>query len=79
MFVPPTKGIYTGFLNRETEECHFDDPRLGQLPKGWVKEKDRHWYLFINKQTGEKTRFDPRMTIKELTKQGIKLKELYLV
>jgi hypothetical protein len=74
--------FYPGFLNRETEEWHVDDPRLGHLPKGWVKKKhrrDKYRNLFKNEETGEKTRFDPRMTVQELTKRGVELEPLYLV
>jgi hypothetical protein len=65
VLIPTKKHSCLGFPNRETDEWHLDDPRLGQLPKGWAKHIHRHRYLFVNEQTGEKTRFDPRMTVED--------------
>ena len=73
---------YPAFLNHQTGEFQVDDPRLGPLPAGWYisdhEQKDAY-NLYANDETGEETRFDPRMTPEALTARGVEMREFRLV
>ena len=75
-------SYYYAFLNHQTGEFQIEDPRLGPLPDGWYisdhEEKDA-WTLYANDETGEETRFDPRMTPEALTARGVEMREFQLV
>ena len=77
-------GYQTGFVDQETGEHIFEDPRLGGLPPGWRLEDPEaraDWYnWFINDKTGERPRWpmDPRMTAEALRHRGVPLQELFL-
>lgn len=70
-----------GYVNRETGEERFEDPRLGQLPLGWTsndpdsKSDGLDW--FINDEIGELVPWgsDPRMTPEALKARGVPLQD----
>ena len=78
------EGYYFGFVNRQTGDQVFEDPRLGQLPPGWrLKDQERradwnNW--FVNDETGEEFEWpdDPRMTAEALSAKGVPLQEFLL-
>ncbi|KAL8994655.1 MAG: hypothetical protein Q9169_005435 [Polycauliona sp. 2 TL-2023] len=75
-------GYMHAFLDRQTGEQRYDDPRLGPLPSGWrLDDPDRkpdwnNW--FINEETGERPDWprDPRMTPEALEARGVTLQEI---
>ncbi|KAL8668853.1 MAG: hypothetical protein Q9168_006532 [Polycauliona sp. 1 TL-2023] len=75
------EGNMEGYIDRQTGETRYDDPRLGQLPFGWrLKDANRrpdwnNW--FINDETGEQLRWpiDPRMTPEALEARGVNLQD----
>ncbi|KAL8845698.1 MAG: hypothetical protein Q9221_009149 [Calogaya cf. arnoldii] len=78
------RGDQTGFVDQETGEHIFEDPRLGGLPPGWRLEDPEaraDWYnWFINDETGERPRWpmDPRMTAEALRHRRVPLQEFFL-
>ena len=73
---------YGAFLDHQTGEFQIEDPRIGPLPAGWYisdhKMKDA-FNLYANVETGEETRFDPRMTPEALAARGVEMREFRLV
>ncbi|KUJ15235.1 uncharacterized protein LY89DRAFT_587862 [Mollisia scopiformis] len=71
------------FLNQETTEFLPEDPRLGELPKGWMKtehEYDKTFSIFVHEGTEERLyNVDPRMTPESLRERGVDLKTFELV
>ena len=70
------------FLNHQTGEFQFEDPRLGPLPDGWYlsdHQKKQTWNIYANDETGERTWHDPRMTPEALTARGVEMREFQLV
>ena len=78
-------GLRThAFINRETKEFLSEDPRLGDLPPQWIKEKKPHDQLatnrFVNEITGEVlVGVDPRMSPGLLKERGVDLQVFDLV
>ncbi len=73
---------FDAFLDHQTGEIQIEDPRLGPLPAGWYivsHEAENAVNLYANIDTGEITRFDPRMTPEGLTARGVELREFQLV
>ncbi|KAL8754848.1 MAG: hypothetical protein Q9184_004992 [Pyrenodesmia sp. 2 TL-2023] len=77
-------GYQHGFVDQETGDRIFEDPRLGELPPGW-RFKDpkapvdwNNW--FINDETGERLKWpiDPRMTADALRDRGVPLQKFEL-
>lgn len=71
------------FVNSLTGEATTDDPRLGELPKEWVRvENDlgrtpddpEIYERFQNLVTGEILDSDPRMSPELLQQRGVKLR-----
>ncbi|PQE07224.1 Heterokaryon incompatibility protein [Rutstroemia sp. NJR-2017a BVV2] len=67
------------FLDDGTQQSQTDDPRLGPLPGGWhfapenvCKEKSTY-PLFCREDTGEATKFDPRLTPEALKERDPQL------
>lgn len=77
-------GYQSGFVDQETGDHSFEDPRLGDLPPGWRLEDPEapaDWYnWFINDETGERPVWpiDPRMTADALRARGVPLQEFLL-
>lgn len=85
--VPPNYQVYYDYVdypcltrrfrNTETGEDDLGDPRLGDIPPGWVqKEEGSQWY--INTETG-KCCLEPRDQPEELRKKGVDFKRIVLV
>ena len=75
-------GHYHAFLDHQTGEFQIEDPRLGPLPAGWYisdHERKNAYNVYANDETGQKTKFDPRMTPEALTARGVELREFQLV
>jgi hypothetical protein len=75
-------GREWAYLNQETGVFQAEDPRLGPLPFGWRLETHQNgdsgqW--FINNETGEKSKTDPRLTSEALRKRGVPLQVFDLV
>ncbi|PQE32788.1 hypothetical protein CJF32_00001267 [Rutstroemia sp. NJR-2017a WRK4] len=67
------------FFDDEMQQIFTDDPRLGPLPQGWhfapasvCKEKNRY-PLSCREDTGEVTKFDPRLTPEALKERDPQL------
>ncbi|KAI4173796.1 MAG: hypothetical protein LQ346_008354 [Caloplaca aetnensis] len=77
-------GYQNGFVDQETGDHLFEDPRLGELPPGWRREDPESpadpYNWFVNDETGERTEFpiDPRMTADALRARGVPLQEFLL-
>ncbi|KAL8898549.1 MAG: hypothetical protein Q9207_006646 [Kuettlingeria erythrocarpa] len=77
-------GYQRGFVDQETGDCVFEDPRLGALPPGWRREDPGaaadwdNW--FVNVETGERLEWpmDPRMTADALRARGVPLQKFLL-
>ena len=77
-------GHVPGFVNQQTGENVFEDPRFGQLPPGWrLEDEERradwnNW--FVNDETGEEMYWpqDPRMTAEALSARSVPLQEFLL-
>ncbi|PQE05019.1 hypothetical protein CJF30_00004811 [Rutstroemia sp. NJR-2017a BBW] len=73
-------GIWPyAYIDDETQQIKLDDPRLGPLPQGWhfapasvCKEKST-FPLFCREDTGEVTKFDPRLTPEALKERDPQL------
>ena len=68
--------VCPAYYNLRTEEVWKDDPRLGLAPIGWMTEnhcQERDFDRWANVNTGEKTRFDPRMSVEALKGRGVNL------
>jgi hypothetical protein len=67
------------FLDDETQQIRSDDPRLGPLPQGWhfapesVCKEKKKCPLFCREDTGEVTKFDPRLTPEALKERDPQL------
>lgn len=77
-------GYQKGFVDQETGENLFEDPRLRELPIGWrlanpeARADWNNW--FINDETGARPEWpmDPRMTAEALRNRGVPLQEFRL-
>jgi hypothetical protein len=70
------------YRSRETGLFQVEDPRLGPLPEGWTvksHEREEFWQMFVNDNSGEETRFDPRLTSEELRKRGVPIQVFDLI
>jgi hypothetical protein len=80
-----TKQRMPIFVDSRTLESTTKDPRLGSLREDWEehsKNQDVNYPRFRNKRTGEfysARMFDPRMTIPELEKGGIRFETFVIV
>jgi hypothetical protein len=67
------------FLDDETHQVQTNDPRLDPLPQGWhfapekVCKERRRYPLFCREDTGEVTKFDPRLTPEALKERDPQL------
>jgi hypothetical protein len=81
----PANGFnYPLFLNRDTGESLIEDPRLGELPRGWIRAHhpaEELFTLFDNFETGAEMppNWDPRTTPEALEERGTVLKDFELV
>jgi hypothetical protein len=67
-------GVYPCYLNPTSGVWGTEDPRLGELPDGWKIEygfEHKNSQLFVNKRTGERTGFDPRLRPEALVARGV--------
>ena len=70
------------FLDQQTGKFQIEDPRLGPLPAGWrisKHEMQDAYNRYENIETGQRTKFDPRMTPKALMARGVDLREFQLM
>lgn len=79
-----TRGWALPYLiNTETGELLKSDPRLGSLPTGWEEVTSDDPFLpplvFKNKESGDISMNDPRMSADALGERGIKLETLTLL
>jgi hypothetical protein len=50
----------------------MEDPRFGELPDGWkIDFGKRNFLIFVNKETGKRTEFDPRLRPEALVARGV--------
>jgi hypothetical protein len=69
----------SAYIDDETHQVQINDPRLGPLPQGWHLApenvcKERCTYpLFCREDTGEATKFDPRLTPEALKERDPQL------
>lgn len=73
------------FIHRETGQKSFDDPRLGPLPQPWILKwnedplcTSRRVPVYINTDTGERLRSDPRLLPDAMRARGIQLESFIL-
>lgn len=73
------------YKNLVTNEVAEEDPRLAALPEDWRKiNREREhddpalFQTYINCRTGEEINCDPRLTVNELRRQGVKLQTFSL-
>ncbi len=79
------------FVDQETGKRieTVDDPRLGDLPDGWIRLRELNGkddetndgfplWEFVNTKTGEVTRTDPRFSLEVLKAMGIELETFTL-
>jgi hypothetical protein len=77
-------GYTQVFRNLRTGILTDGDPRLGELPQDWRKTQnwdpeDQQIPMFRNDKTGEETEFDPRLSVEELKKRGVPIRQFALV
>lgn len=82
--LPVTRGwALPYFINTDTGVLLKSDPRLGLLPTGWEEVTSLDPFLppfvFKNKETGDISINDPRMSVDAITKRGIVLETLELM
>ncbi|KAL8666378.1 MAG: hypothetical protein Q9168_007493 [Polycauliona sp. 1 TL-2023] len=78
-----TTGFAWGvFIDRRSNVCRLEDPRLGPLPDGWVEEEHpmQHCYArYRNTEDDRLTWNDPRLLPSELRARGVELEYFKLV
>ncbi|KAL8712369.1 MAG: hypothetical protein Q9225_006954 [Loekoesia sp. 1 TL-2023] len=80
-FVDGSSTSYDAFIDRENETLQIEDPRLGALPQGWIKQDHDMQHvcdLFRNVAEGWASSHDPRMTLQALRERGIKFEDFHL-
>ncbi|KAF1966402.1 hypothetical protein BU23DRAFT_663119 [Bimuria novae-zelandiae CBS 107.79] len=73
-----------GYTELKTGTRIYDDPRMGPLLDGWAfakeyKPTEKELREFVNTKTGEKSWFDPRLSVPELRKGNVDIQEFVLV
>jgi hypothetical protein len=70
-------------IDRSTEICNPEDPRLGKLPDGWKiveHDYDGYWSLYENDELGITDSLDdPRLTPEALMERGVNLENFVLI
>ena len=80
--VPCVDGWWDTFFNAVTGNSQIEHPRLGPLPAGWRVRRhagEAAYNLYVNTNTGEEIRFDPRLTPDVLKARGVDIEEFKLV
>ena len=70
------------FIDRVRNKWQIEDPRLGPLPEGWVKEEHPNQHVhtvYRNVEQGFTTPFDPRMLPSALRARNVELTEFKLI
>lgn len=74
-----SQNVYVNFLGLKSGKFYAEDPRLGELSRGWTRKEhleDGFFSWFVNGETGEDMgSFDPRLTPEALRARGVKLEE----
>jgi hypothetical protein len=74
--------VYPVYLELGSSITQVEDPRLGELPKGWKlrDHNEKHmFHHFVNEETGERTVKDPRLTLEALTARGVNVEHFDLI
>lgn len=76
-----SRNDWHAFKNLETERTQIEDPRLGPLPAGWRigrHEEESAYNMYVNDETGRRTKRDPRVSPEALRARGVKLQDFWL-
>jgi hypothetical protein len=74
--------VYPVYLELDSSTTQVEDPRSGELPKGWKlrDHNEKHmFHHFMNEETGERTVKDPRLSPEALTARGVNVEYFNLV